>query len=524
MSIPWAGRGRATCSIICEMVISSAWVGEQASIRWFKHSSPSRAYDVKVAPILGGVQGRATTDVNYLVAQLAERLGGKAYRLHAPAFVDTREHRDMLQSVGPIKEILDIARQANIALLGVGTVEPDESRFVEFTALSAEDMNRIADTCGGVGEIGAHVYDIEGKPCAEEYAERVVGLSLQELERIPFVIGVAATAAKALPLYGALRGGYLHTLITDEAAARGVLQLFDRDSHGSVRRYSSQQWRKPDSCMGAAPETRIEHMATTERTDIKEEESVLTDEKQDLLAELGHEKLAWMLQKMCETRYFEEKAEELYIRGLVHGTMHLSIGMEASPVGSVSALDPDDLIIHHHRGHGHSIAKGADITIMMAEFLGKEPGYCRGRGGSMHIADIPGGNLGATGVVASGIPTAVGIGLALQMQRSEQVLLSFFGDGATNLGEFHESLNMASVWDLPIVFICDNNQYGMSMAAQRSMNIDASPPVPSPMGFRGKASTATTCWLCTACGEQYATVEGATQQYVLLTPRARRPR
>jgi TPP-dependent pyruvate/acetoin dehydrogenase alpha subunit len=213
-------------------------------------------------------------------------------------------------------------------------------------------------------------------------------------------------------------------------------------------------------------------MAITERTDVKEKMSVVTNEKKDLMAELGHEKLAWMLQKMCETRYFEEKAEDLYIRGLVHGTMHLSIGMEASPVGSVSALEPEDLIIHHHRGHGHSIAKGADITIMMAEFLGKEPGYCRGRGGSMHIADLPGGNLGATGVVASGIPTAVGIGLALQMQRSEQVLLSFFGDGATNLGEFHEALNMASIWDLPMVFICDNNQYGMSMAVQKAMNID----------------------------------------------------
>ena len=196
------------------------------------------------------------------------------------------------------------------------------------------------------------------------------------------------------------------------------------------------------------------------------------DDYRELVDELGREKLAWMLKKMCQTRHFEEKAEELYIRGLVHGTMHLSIGMEASPVGSVAALDPEDLIIHHHRGHGHTIAKGADITLMMAEFLGKEPGYCRGRGGSMHIADIPGGNLGATGVVASGIPTSVGIGLALQMRRSEKVLLSFFGDGATNLGEFHESLNMASVWDLPMVFICDNNQYGMSMSVQRAMNIE----------------------------------------------------
>jgi acetoin:2,6-dichlorophenolindophenol oxidoreductase subunit alpha len=195
-------------------------------------------------------------------------------------------------------------------------------------------------------------------------------------------------------------------------------------------------------------------------------------EAQQLMEKLGRDKLAWALQKMCEIRYFEEKAEDLYVRGLVHGTMHLSIGQEASSVGSVGALQDEDLIIHHHRGHGHTIAKGADITLMMAEFLGKEAGYCRGRGGSMHIADIPGGNLGATGVVGSGIPTSVGIALALQMRRSTQVLLSFFGDGAANLGEFHESLNIASIWDLPVVFICENNHYGMSMSYRRAMNID----------------------------------------------------
>jgi pyruvate dehydrogenase E1 component alpha subunit len=190
-----------------------------------------------------------------------------------------------------------------------------------------------------------------------------------------------------------------------------------------------------------------------------------------LLSDLPREKLVWMLEKMLLTRYFEENAEDLYMRGLVHGTMHLSIGMEASPVGSIAAIEKNDYIIHHHRGHGHTIAKGADITLMMAEFLGRESGYCRGRGGSMHIADIGGGNLGATGIVGSGLPTAVGIGLALQMQNSGKVLLAFFGDGAANIGEFHESLNMASVWKLPMVFICDNNQYGMSMAAEKSMNI-----------------------------------------------------
>ena len=191
-----------------------------------------------------------------------------------------------------------------------------------------------------------------------------------------------------------------------------------------------------------------------------------------LLKELPREKLTWMLQRMCEIRYFEEKAEDLYVRGLVHGTMHLSIGQEAGSVGSIATLREKDLIIHHHRGHGHTIAKGADLTTMMAEFLGRETGYCRGRGGSMHIADIPGGNLGATGVVGGGIPTAVGIALALQMHRSDQILLSYFGDGASNEGEFHESLNMASTWKLPVVFICDNNQYGMSMHFSKVMNIE----------------------------------------------------
>jgi len=192
---------------------------------------------------------------------------------------------------------------------------------------------------------------------------------------------------------------------------------------------------------------------------------------QRLLRQLPVDRLAWMLQRMCEIRHFEEKAEALYVRGLVHGTMHLSIGQEAASVGSIATLRPDDLIMHHHRGHGHTIAKGANLTTMMAEFLGREPGYCRGRGGSMHIADIPGGNLGATGVVGGGIPTSVGVALALQMHRSEQIILSYFGDGASNEGEFHEALNMASTWKLPVVFICDNNQYGMSMHVSRAMNI-----------------------------------------------------
>lgn len=135
----------------------------------------------------------------------------------------------MLRSMGPVKEILDIARHATIALLGVGTVNPETSRFVQFTALSVDDLKQIADGCGGVGEIGAYVYDIEGRPCGKKYADRVIGLTLSEIRQIPFRIGVAASAAKAKPIYGALRGGYLHALITDEAAACGILRLFDEN-------------------------------------------------------------------------------------------------------------------------------------------------------------------------------------------------------------------------------------------------------------------------------------------------------
>lgn len=189
----------------------------------------ARPYQIVIVPILGAIQGPIESDMNYLANHMAEKLGAKSYQLHAPAFVDTKEHCELVKSMGPVKDILEIARHASIALLGIGSMDPETSRFVQYTALSAEELKQIADGCGGVGEISAHVYDIEGRPCARKYAERVIGLSLSEIQQIPFRIGVAATAAKALPIYGALRGGYLHALITDEAAARGVLEIFERD-------------------------------------------------------------------------------------------------------------------------------------------------------------------------------------------------------------------------------------------------------------------------------------------------------
>lgn len=174
------------------------------------------------------------------------------------------------------------------------------------------------------------------------------------------------------------------------------------------------------------------------------------------------------LTSMLEIRRFEEAVEELFSRGLLHGTMHLSIGQEAVAEGVCAALENGDFITSTHRGHGHTLAHGADPALMMAELLMKDTGYCRGRGGSMHIADVEHGNLGANGIVAGSMTIATGAALTQQMRETGKVVACFFGDGAANEGAFHESLNLASVWRLPVVFVCENNKYGMSMSQDRS--------------------------------------------------------
>ena len=180
------------------------------------------------------------------------------------------------------------------------------------------------------------------------------------------------------------------------------------------------------------------------------------------------EQLREVLYKMYLIRRFEEGAEECYTRGLIHGTMHLSIGQEASAMGICMPLAEDDQITSTHRGHGHCIAKGAEVKRMFAEFFGKTTGYCKGRGGSMHIADVAKGNLGANGIVGGGIPIAVGAALSVQDDEDRQGRGSFFGDGANNEGAFHEALNMAAIWKLPVIFVCENNGYGMSTSTARS--------------------------------------------------------
>ncbi len=179
-----------------------------------------------------------------------------------------------------------------------------------------------------------------------------------------------------------------------------------------------------------------------------------------------------MYTKMLTIRRFEERAAREYARGAIPGFIHSYIGQEAVAVGVCSNLRLDDRIVSNHRGHGHCIAKGADLRRMMAEIHGRATGYCKGKGGSMHIADFTVGMVGANGIVCAGLPIAVGAALAAQMEGGDKVAVVFFGDGASNEGEFHETLNLASIWRLPIIFACENNHYGANTPIGRVLPSD----------------------------------------------------
>jgi pyruvate dehydrogenase E1 component alpha subunit len=171
------------------------------------------------------------------------------------------------------------------------------------------------------------------------------------------------------------------------------------------------------------------------------------------------ELLVDLYRRMVLIREFELRAIAEREAGLIPGFIHACIGQEAAAVGACAALRSDDVIASTHRGHGHLLAKGGDPRQMMAELAGRTTGYCLGRGGSLHIADLALGSLGANGIVAGGLPMAVGAALAFQMRGEARVALAFFGDGATNQGAFHEALNMAGLWKLPVIFLCENNLY-----------------------------------------------------------------
>jgi len=188
------------------------------------------------------------------------------------------------------------------------------------------------------------------------------------------------------------------------------------------------------------------------------------------MAALSKKAMVEMLKKLIEIRRFEERAIELYRTGKIHGYLHPCIGQEAVPVGACHAIGKKDYIISNHRGHGHCIARGGDIKKMMAELFGKSTGYCGGRGGSMHIIDRKLGILGENGIVGGGLPVSVGAGLSCRMDNKGSVVVCFFGDGASNNGVFHEALNMSAILGLPVIYVCENNMYAISMRSKDSVS------------------------------------------------------
>jgi len=184
---------------------------------------------------------------------------------------------------------------------------------------------------------------------------------------------------------------------------------------------------------------------------------------------LTREDFIWLLRKMCEMRKFEERVEKLFFEGQLIGPCHLYLGQEAVATGIVKALDKEDFIISTYRGHGHAIARDVPLEALMAELFGRKTGTCKGLGGSMHSAmSVEYNILFASAIVGGGIPIAVGVGLALQYRKSSRIVAVFFGDGAVNTGAFHEALNLAAVWKLPALFVCENNFYAFSVPHKKS--------------------------------------------------------
>ena len=190
------------------------------------------------------------------------------------------------------------------------------------------------------------------------------------------------------------------------------------------------------------------------------------------MKELTKDKLAGMFTAMNKIRLFEETLIGIAREGLTRGPLHVYIGEEAVAVGACAALEKTDYITSTHRGHGHCIAKGGDVKRMMAELLGREEGYCKGRGGSMHLADVDIGLLSCSGIVAGGIPIGVGAAFSAAYRKSGQIAMTFFGDGASNQGACHEAMNLAAIWKLPVVFVCENNLYGLTCPTSRSLPME----------------------------------------------------
>jgi len=384
--------------------------------------SSQKTFAVNVVQMHGIIESNAMDiEGSALAKELGRKLGGSIKLLQAPMVVESRELKELLVSDRKIAETLAAAEAVDIACIGIGTNELGTNVLTQSGYISDEESLQIKNA-GGTAMVSGWFLDQNGKVIETCANERIVGVHPNRFRDIPLVMGVAYGRQKRRGILSALRGKYIDVLITDEQAAAGVL---DEDDTAAQ------------------------------------------------LHEIPEEKLLQMYERMVRTRIIDTRLEELFEAGVMHGTTHLSIGQEASSAVPGCALEQKDLLFGTHRGHGHAVGKGMTSYALFAEMFGKASGCAGGKGGSMHLVDRDKGIMGMDAIVAGTLPVAVGAALSAQLLKQDHVVAAFLGDGATNEGAFHEALNLASVWKLPIIFICENNLYGLSCHIKRSMHVDS---------------------------------------------------
>ena len=380
-----------------------------------------KPYDVEVYQMHGVIESPSCDIEGFVLARkLARILGGRVRLIQAPMVVASQQLRDMLVTEQKIADTLEGARSADAVFIGIGSNETGENELCRAGYLSKEESLAVRDR-GGTATISGWFLHESGQIMEGAPNNRMIGVHPDKFRDIPLVVAVAYGEYKQRSILSALKGGYIDVLATDEQTARGILDELEQQSR---------------------------------------------------LQDVPREELLLMYERMLRSRLLDQRLEELFSEKELYGTTHLSIGQEASSVVPGCALEPQDYLFGTHRGHGHAVGKGLDAASFMAEMFGKVTGCAGGRGGSMHLVDVSKGIMGMNGVVAGVLPVAVGAALSARMLMEDRVSAVFLGDGATNEGAFHEAMNLAAVWSLPVLFLCENNLYGMSVHIERSMKVE----------------------------------------------------
>lgn len=386
-----------------------------------QHLRVQRTYDVEVFQMHGVIDSPYLDIEGFVLARrLAKILGGKARLIQAPMLVAGKELRDLLVSEKKIADSLAGARNVDIAFVGIGSNEQGDNELAKAGYLSREESLAVKEQ-GGSATLSGWFIGRDGRVMDHSVHDRFIGVHPESFKDIPQVAAVAYGKQKVNAIISALNGGYIDVLITDMSTALGIIAEVER------------------SCR---------------------------------VRQIPADVLKTMYVRMLRTRLLDSRLEQLFAEKQMYGTTHLSIGQEASSVVPGCALEEQDLMFGTHRGHGHSIGKGLDSVSFMAELFGRKTGCAGGRGGSMHLVDASKGIMGMNGVVAGALPAAAGAALSSKMLDQDRCTAVFLGDGATNEGAFHEAMNLASVWKLPVIFLCENNLYGLSVHIDRSMNVE----------------------------------------------------